>query len=700
MFSLTCCRKKWGFLLTAVATGSVLFTPVETRAQATPPELALQQSHSFLPSEFAFTDDGKILASADEFGITDLWDTSTGDLLRFLPGGVHLASLAFSSDGARLAVGRDDSIELWDWRQGVLIKTLKAPKPGRVVGLAWSTNGRYLAGCNGQATIWDTATYEVTRILSSGPGFGISQLAFSPDRKHAATCGSVLELWNLQSGTRERVLSWESATQLAFSADGVVLSSVRGANIWPWRVSDGKLLRLPSDETRHSPQLVLSGDGRTALALAPPNSATVIDAGGSIPPRPVSGIAIEQSKSSRHELPAKLSRDGSLAALIRQGRNPVSGIWDLKTGQRRFVFLPAVPVPGDPVLAADGSTFAVTYLNQLYLWDFKQSVTPRSTAWPGSRGTPAVLAPNGRILWRRVFDDDYSALVSVDLDQPQLVPHAYSEEDEMAKFTPSPNGLSLQGATKDNKGWGIYSPATGKMDRFTFPSRSLPGFFSSDEITAARISGDGRRLVLWNRLTGETWDTGVDQPGGVASFQFSPDGRYFAVCGHDSGAITIWNVSSHQVLTRLSATGSAEETFAFSPDSRYIAYSKDGQARVWDITAATEIFTAPASPRTTLRFSATGKTLMLSSPQGATQFWSFPEGHLRATIQTLYAPFFGKSQFLKQDWLLYTPEGYYVGAKEMSSAVRWRLGDKLLPLDALASRYQRPDLVLSALQEK
>jgi WD40 repeat protein len=66
-------------------------------------------------SRVAFSPDGALLATGNETGVAQLWDTATTDLLAEFRGHAEsIASLAFSSDGTLVATGGwDGTIRLW-----------------------------------------------------------------------------------------------------------------------------------------------------------------------------------------------------------------------------------------------------------------------------------------------------------------------------------------------------------------------------------------------------------------------------------------------------------------------------------------------------------------------------------------------------------------------------------------------------------
>jgi hypothetical protein len=99
--------------------------------------------------------------------------------------------LAFSADGNQIAVGADEGIAIWDWRQAHLERTLELPK-GQNIGLTtnpltYSPDGKLLAVCGSRgagdvtARIWNTSDWSVAKDITD-PGAGsCSALGFSSD---------------------------------------------------------------------------------------------------------------------------------------------------------------------------------------------------------------------------------------------------------------------------------------------------------------------------------------------------------------------------------------------------------------------------------------------------------------------------------------------------------------------------------------
>jgi WD40 repeat protein len=119
----------------------------------------------------AFSNDRKILASADDtYGIS-LWDLTTGNLIRKLVGhSGQVKSLCFSPDDCILASGSDDlTIRLWNLANDQCTVTSQEHKR-TIFTVAFSPDGQQLASCGEDATIklWNPVSGEYLKNLAIG----------------------------------------------------------------------------------------------------------------------------------------------------------------------------------------------------------------------------------------------------------------------------------------------------------------------------------------------------------------------------------------------------------------------------------------------------------------------------------------------------------------------------------------------------
>jgi WD40 repeat protein/tRNA A-37 threonylcarbamoyl transferase component Bud32 len=167
----------------------------------------------------AFAPDSRLLAGVCEQGMVGLWKLSTGTrvaTLRFQPVD-SISSVAFSPDGALLAVGLGPTVKLWDVAEGVVRNTLVCHEGMAGVLLAFAPNGRTLAaggrnfaaggGKDGTVILWSVATGQEILALDT-EACPMHALTFSPD-------GSALvaaEGWEKDQPRPSRLLIWRADT--------------------------------------------------------------------------------------------------------------------------------------------------------------------------------------------------------------------------------------------------------------------------------------------------------------------------------------------------------------------------------------------------------------------------------------------------------------------------------------------------------
>jgi WD40 repeat protein len=149
----------------------------------------------------AFSPDGKRLAlvshqfrgGAGMVSEVYLWDLGTGKELARIPQAMA-QSVAFSADGAVLAIGGGREVTLWDLGKGAERRRLQG-LDGNVMTVAFAPDGRTLAGAATSfaagtqstiITVWELSAGQLRARFSGHEGVGTC-LAFSPDSKILAS---------------------------------------------------------------------------------------------------------------------------------------------------------------------------------------------------------------------------------------------------------------------------------------------------------------------------------------------------------------------------------------------------------------------------------------------------------------------------------------------------------------------------------
>ena len=212
-----------------------------------------------------FSPDGKMLASGNEYGTVQLWDTATGESLTTFTNHFSLIdALAFSPDSTTLASGSTDgTIQFWN------IKT-RNPLQKRITGhLSWLRGVTFYkdsstiasVAYNGIITLWDlkksqktTLQTQMTLESTRYPNW-FPDLAFSPDGTKLVFYGRdtnssepwlsyVLRLTDVGTG-RELETSPQRASELTFSPDGKTVAGRHSGAVRLWNTETGKIFDIP-----------------------------------------------------------------------------------------------------------------------------------------------------------------------------------------------------------------------------------------------------------------------------------------------------------------------------------------------------------------------------------------------------------------------------------------------------------------------
>ncbi len=186
----------------------------------------------------AFSGDGLVFLLAGQRG-SKCWDVSRQQELK-LPENMRdgfSRSAAVSASGRYIALGRADSLQLWD-RHSNRSQALSIHNRDHV-SIAFSPDESLLASLSSElkVALWDVASCSMIAKLDTGDA---SMLAFSPDGETlAVACSLGVQLWDVRTHRMRVELPTSSvASSIAFSPDGKTLvAGLKNSSIRIWRAA-------------------------------------------------------------------------------------------------------------------------------------------------------------------------------------------------------------------------------------------------------------------------------------------------------------------------------------------------------------------------------------------------------------------------------------------------------------------------------
>lgn len=651
------------------------------------------------------------LTEAQKHGAVELWDARLQTLKQSLP---NQSVSAVSPDGKTLVLWRHSqkdappALEFWD----VPSRTVKGKRVSGEHTFTFSPDSQTVAAIrekDNAIVLCDGRTGEIRHELPiNQPRFAKMHYWADSSVLAIAENKGVISLWDVRNGQMKTKLDAYPLHQsddpnfafFSFSADGRLVVARLSKTIAIWHLDTGRLIRTVSGGL-HDPIAFFSSDGRAIveatlhqsfdrpqkllwelnpLRLKVPEDNEDDNEDDNKPED-----AEEQSKGT-----LRISPDGRVRAALKGDPTTVR-LYDAESGRELYALAGHTKPVGQVHFSPDGKTIATvsgfpdigeyekTILGNLASLAEKYEENKEKPSAPESFGDKTVklwdaqtgklkftLAAKGEIHYAR-FSADGSRLTVASVwggdgrinAKPNVVQVWDTQSGEQIKSLErrklavtalSPDG-SLTMNSDDNDMQTVLDTMTGEV-RWAFKRNQY-------DIRGPFFSPDGKLLVT---NTGATNDLRDAQTGKVLltlpyglGVSFSPDSRSLISSGSED--VSFYDVATGKVKWSLRRNFSSwEDETEISQDGRLVVgHNAEGTFTIYEVTSGRPLLTLVAL---------------------------FPFDALKS----------------KPEWIAYTPEGYYTGSENAARYIRWRVGDKLLPAEAYAKEFHRPDLVQKALQ--
>lgn len=571
-----------------------------------------------------FSDDSRLLATADDRGEIELWDLPSFQARRVgWKQSTDVRSLRFSHNGRFLSTGSKDSpMQVWDVVRGQRHVELT----GSSAQHDWTPGGDRVLACNlegGQVEVWNMKTKLREQVI--GPMPAPTCAVYSPSGRLIATAtySGIVQLWNAQTGapvgTPMDHAQWVSAIE--FSPDGSLIGTVCHDGLARiWSVESTRLFCQPLVHSSPLRRCSFTSDGRHVFTQTGGGWGQLWYLPKVAPYRQSIYTAAIPYPLDTAVTPVALSPDGSSAA-IASGSGLVQ-LSSLDAVASKIVTLHHEDAVHLVEFSQDSKVLAaVTTNGVVHVWDRGAAKRLRTIRGAEPFYTCIRFSKTGRTL---ILGGDTGSLDAVDVDSGTMrsMPKAHAARIRAIEFFPAKHLLATGSQDYTIRLWDSDSLQPVGKPLLHPETPSNLSFSPEGDILYA--SCEDSTLRRWSLSSGKEILPPFPLEGPVYSLHMARDGNHLLNACNDGNA-RLWNLQSNTLERLFPMPGQMHA--CFSSDESMVAIGNDeGVLRVYDVESGLAVsgFVRQMRGWITPMFTPNGKWLVAGSRAIEARQWSNP----------------------------------------------------------------------------